>query len=120
MVIKAENVKNIAKDAFYIALGFAVINFQKTQVRRQEAQKEIKKLINQLNPSVKTATEQVLKGLASINSTLSNSEQQLINELNKVSLLPEPVKKTITNGQQRIQSMRSNALQIISKLPSAS
>lgn len=105
-----DTLKNVAKDGFYIALGFGVINFQKAQVRRQELKKEISRVTETLKPAVKQTTETLSSRLIAVNKTLSDSEGQIVKEITSLPLLPESVKDAINSGYEKASSFRTTVV----------
>jgi ElaB/YqjD/DUF883 family membrane-anchored ribosome-binding protein len=88
------------RDGFYIALGFAVLGFQKAQVRRRELSKELNHQREQVGAQLSGAKEQLTSMVRTIDGAFQPVRQDIEGRLDRVEeRLPAQAKDVVKTAR---------------------
>src|SRR3977135_2943727 len=72
----AEDLTKLAKDAFYVSVGLAVIAFQKAQVQRQELRKQVSGQVDEAKSQFQSLTKLFEDGVKVVEERLEGVESR--------------------------------------------
>ncbi|MFP5328185.1 MAG: hypothetical protein ACLGHT_11970 [Acidimicrobiia bacterium] len=111
--------KNNIKDAFYVAVGFGVIGFQKAQVRRVELERQLKEQARDLEAQTETLRKQFEEQVGGLRTQLTeivklvdarvepvlDQVEERVEELE--ALLPEQVQELVKRSRTAAHEVRT-------------
>jgi DNA anti-recombination protein RmuC len=106
-----ETLTKLAKDLLYVGVGATVIQFQRAQVRRQEFNKAVAKLAQDVKDRLPNAKDQLKIGAQNVDKTLDNVSEafeKLINPYEEK--LPEPAKDLARKSRTQLKALRKQVL----------
>ena len=104
-------------DAAHAALGFAVIGWNKTQVRRRELLKELNVQRHQWETQLDGAREQVATAIRQLDARMQPVRQDIDTQLDKVSeRLPEQVRDVVESARKILRDTEHQVRQAVGAL----
>ena len=112
------DLRNIAKDAAYVAVGFGVIGFQKAQVRRQELQKQLDgqlgeatKGLGQLSTTVEEQVKLLEERFAALGDDIEARVEKVLDELE--TKIPTQAREYFTTARTAAKDARGQVRQLV-------
>lgn len=119
------DLRNIAKDAAYVAVGFGVIGFQKAQVRRRELRKQLDgqlgeatKGLGQLGTTVEEQVKMLEERVAALGEQAEKYGDDLEARLDKVldeleTRIPTQAREYFTTARTAAKDARGQVRQLV-------
>ncbi len=119
------DIRNIAKDAAYVAVGFGVIGFQKAQVRRQELRKQLdgqlgeaKTGFGQLSTTVEEQVKLLEERFAALGEQVEKYGDDIEARLEKVldeleTKIPTQAREYFTTARTAAKDARGQVRQLV-------
>lgn len=104
-------------DAAHAAIGFAVIGWNKTQVRRRELLKELNVQRHQWETQLDGAREQVASAIRQMDARIQPVRQDIDGQLDKFSeRLPEQVRDVVASARKVLRDTEHQVRQAVGAL----
>ena len=96
----AEDLTKLAKDAFYVSVGLAVIAFQKAQVQRQELRKQVSGQVDDAKAQLQSLTKRFEDRVKVVEERLENVEDRFESLFDQFEdRLPEQAKELVKQAR---------------------
>jgi hypothetical protein len=108
----------LARDSFFVAVGFGVIGFQKVQVRRRElgAQVQAAEQLTRVQESVGLVAAVVREQIHDLDDRVSSVERHLDDVLDGVEAhLPPPTRDVVHQTRDAARSARSQVVDLFAR-----
>ena len=102
----AEDLTKLAKDAFYVSIGLAVIAFQKAQVQRQELRKQLSGQVDDAKAQLQSLTKRFDDRVKVVEERLEGVETRFESLLDQLEeRLPEQAREAAKDARTQVRGL---------------
>lgn len=113
-----EETTKLARDSFYVTVGFGVIGFQKLQVRRRELKARIERRehLEHLERTVDHLQSSISTGVSHLDDRVTSLERHVDPVIDDVEArLPSPTREIVHGARDAARGTRSQVVDLIAR-----